>query len=468
MSKICFLIPDGVGIRNYLYSDLIRQLYESGHEVVIWHALASQVVDLSAKVSGYLPQQKPFKGFKDDLTVQILRESSTYARLVHNVGITKNPTIMLNWHEKKGPLKRRALIRLAEFLGKRIKGYEGILNTEKIYFSRLSKTPAYKQYLSDLKDMNPDVILCTHQRFPGAAFAMEAAKTLKIPTVASIFSWDNLPKARLPLRTDFYSVWSEHMKSELQFYYPEIEGNQISITGTPQFDFYKNKGSIQTREDFAQEHGLDPKKKWVCFSGCDIKTSPFDSAYLRDVVNALYEEDDVQLLFRQVPVESADRYADVLKDFSKIVHLPPKWNKGKHWNEFYPLPEDIHHLVNLSYHCATVVNIGSTMALDFSWFDSPGLYLNYDHTADQEWTVRDIYNFQHFKSMGNWDAIVWANGTKEIKEKVRAILDHPDQMAKDRKKWMNRIIGAESQNQSAASNLAKLLVDVANKESIQV
>lgn len=465
MSKICFLIPDGVGIRNYLYSDIIKTLYDQGHEVVIWHALSPKVVELSSSISGRLPEQKSFKGFGEDMIVQILRESSTYARLVHNSKLTENPTIMLNWHEKKGPFKRKALVNLSEFLGKRISGYEGIKSTEKIYFSKIKNTTAYKYYLKDLKELNPDILLCTHQRFPGAAFAMEAAKTLGIPSVAAIFSWDNLPKARLPLRADYYTVWSPYMKNELKYYYPEINENQIFITGTPQFDFYKKKEVLQGRIEFAEKFGLDPKKQWVCFSGCDVKTSPFDSDYLRDVANALSTEEDIQLIFRQVPVETADRYAQVLKDFPEIVHLSPIWSKGNNWNEFYPFPEDIDHLVNLSYHCATVINIGSTMALDFSWFDSPGLYLNYDHTAEQSWKVEDIYRFQHFRSMEDLDAVVWANSPVEIRQKVREIISKPDQMAPDRQKWLNRIIGDREIDESATSKIAELLISLStNKE----
>ncbi|MDN3204741.1 hypothetical protein [Algoriphagus sediminis] len=459
MSRICFLIPDGVGIRNYLYSDVIKNLSNQGHEIIIWHSLASEVIRLAADLNGYHPLEKNFKVFKEDLIVQILRESSTYARLKHNAKLTDNPTIMLNWHEKKGPFRRKALVSLSEFLGGRISGYEGIESTEKIYFSRIKRTEAYKQYWSDLKEINPEVLYCTHQRYPGAAFAMEAAKSLGIRTVTGIFSWDNLPKARLLLRSDYYTVWSPYMKSELMFYYPEIKENQIFVTGTPQFDFYAKEDSIQSRDDFAKAFGLDPNKKWVCFSGSDAKTSPNDTRYLEDVAEALKDEEDVQLLFRQVPVETAQRYESVLSRYPEIKHLPPIWNKGKHWNQFYPFPEDISHLVNLSYHCATVINIGSTMALDFSWFNSPGLYLNYDHEPNQEWTVRDVYKFQHFRSMDDLNAVVWANSKQEIKSKVKEILNHPDKVAKDRNEWL-RIITGDPTRESASSRISSLLEEL--------
>ena len=457
MSKICFLIPDGVGIRNYLYSDLLRILHQEGHEVVIWHALDQQVVELSSQLNGFTPQQVGFRFFTDDFIIQLLSESTTYARLKHNERLTSNPTIMLNWHEKKGTFKRKALIWLAEWIGKTISSYQSITATEGIYFARLRKTEAYRSYKTTLKEINPDVLYCTHQRFQGATYAMGAAEDLGILTMTAIFSWDNLPKARLPIRADYYTVWSGYMAEELKFYYPEIQQTQILITGTPQFDFYKNENCIQSREKFAAQFGLDPSKHWVCFSGCDVKTSPFDAAYLEDVAIALKDQEDIQLIFRQVPVETADRYQNVLAAFPQIIHLDPIWHKGEYWSEFYPYPEDVAHLVNLSYHCVTAVNIGSTMALDFSWFDSPGIYLNYDHSPNQAWTVRDIYRFQHFRSMGSWEAVAWANSKEEILERVRQIIDQPDSVAKDRKRWLEKIV-EPNRSKSASLALAEAIV----------
>jgi hypothetical protein len=52
MSKICFLIPDGVGIRNYLYSNVLKDLHEQGHEIHIWHSLDEEVITLAEKING--------------------------------------------------------------------------------------------------------------------------------------------------------------------------------------------------------------------------------------------------------------------------------------------------------------------------------------------------------------------------------------------------------------------------------
>ncbi len=439
MKRICFLIPDGVGIRNYLYSDILRDLKSEGFELTVWHGLDPKIIDQSQLRIGFRPESFPLATFKEDAVTQLFRESTCYARLLRGQEITSNPTILSNWHNGKFSFQKKMLIKLSELLGGTFWKYENILQTEKLLVSRLRGSQAYKIYKKQLSEIKPDVLFCTHQRMPAATPAMLAASDLGIKTVTAIFSWDNLPKARLAIRPDYYLVWSEYMAKELQFFYPEIKEDQIRVTGTPQFDFYTKTDDIMSREEFAAEFGLDPEKKWVCFSGDDAKTSPHDSSYLRDVAEALADQQDIQLIFRQVPVETTARYSKVLEDFPKVVHINPFWEKGKYWQQFFPYPKDVSHLVNLAYHCATVINIGSTMALDFALFDHPGLFLKYDHEKNQEWKTETVYRFQHFKSMDGLDAVGWINSKDEILTKVRLAIDHPDKIATDRQVWLKKI-----------------------------
>lgn len=440
MSKICFLIPDGVGIRNYLYSGVLSELRQEGIEVQIWHSLSEEVISLSEKISGYKPQSFSLSNYPEDVITQIIRESASYARLLHNVRKTHNETLMANWSFGNPGLGKKLVIKLAEWIGASTRSYESILSVESLLWKKLKSSKNYKYSQKKLQEIHPDILFCTHQRMPGASAAILAARELGIPTVTAIFSWDNLPKARLAMRTDYYLVWSDYMKEEMQFYYPEIPQERILVVGTPQFDFYHDATLVQSREEFAARFGLDPSKKWILFSGDDVKTSPYDHLYLRDIAESLQDQDDLQLIFRQVPVEGIKRYAQVMEAYPKIIHISPFWKKGNNWQQFFPYPEDVSHLVNLAFHCATVVNIGSTMALDFSFFDKPGLFLRYDHQAGQAWTVNDVYRFQHFKTMEGLDAVGWIDSKEKIKNQIRYAVDHPSQIAKDRRRWLDRVV----------------------------
>lgn len=465
MSKICFLIPDGVGIRNYLYSDILQLLNKEGHEILVWHALNSEVIDESVNVNGFRPEEISFKGFKEDGVTQLLRESTSYARLKRGVELTGNETLMDNWHSGNFSFQKKLLVKLSEGFGKKMSTYESITQTEKLLQSKIRIGKAYKTYRALLSKKRPDLLFCTHQRMAGASAAILAAQDLGIQTGTAIFSWDNLPKARLAMRPDFFLVWSEYMAKELQFYYPEIEKDKILITGTPQFDFYQKHELLQSREDFAKENGLDPSKKWIVFSGDDAKTSPYDSKYLEDIAKALKGNSSLQILFRQVPVEDTSRYQQVLESSPHVIHINPYWKKGEYWNQYFPYPKDISHLVNLAYHCETVINIGSTMALDFAFFDKPGLYLNYDHQPNQAWSVDRVYRFQHFRSMDGLDAVGWINHPDEIAEKVNETIREPEKIGKDRKAWLNKITLQKDQ-ESSSSRISAFFLEVLSQVTI--
>lgn len=455
--RICLLIPDGVGIRNYLYSDLLDILKKEGHQIVLWHSLDSNMIQLVEDRLGFKLEQVKFEHKPNGILVQWLREAGRYARIRLNASKMNNPTILTNWSGASNSVKGKFLNIAAEWLGKQITTYKGVEFVESQGFRWLNKSAEFADSRRILESIKPDLLFCTHQRVFSVTAAIQAAKSLKIPTSTAIFSWDNLPKGRLPFRVDRYLVWSKYMKEELLNYYPEIPENKISITGSPQFDFYYQSELLITKTEFARKYNLDPTKEWVCFSGCDTHTSPDDPKFLSDVAQELKNESGIQLLFRPVPVEPIDRFSHVLESYSNIKLVLPLWKKGDHWGSFFPLFEDLQLLVNLAYHCKVVVNMGSTMALDFSVFGNVGLYLRYDHEGvRKDACVDTIYQFQHFRSMGDWKAVGYIYSKSEILHQVKAALEHPDQVAPDRKLWFDKIVEPQPEK-TAAIRISEVL-----------
>ena len=457
MKRICFLIPDGIGIRNYLYSDVISILVKQGHQVILWHSLDPELIKLTEKRLDVNFEQYLFTHKPDGKRVQLLRESARFARLKLNARKKNNPTILTNWTGRSASRKGKLLIKGAEFIGGFLRSYDLIASTESYEFKLVRKSKEFYSAKKFLEEIKPDLVFCTHQRVFSVTSAIEAAKSLGIPTSTAIFSWDNLPKGRLPFRTDQYLVWSEYMYDELRSYYPEILEHQIEVTGSPQFDFYYKEGIILESGELASKYGLDASKTWVCFSGCDTVTSPDDPKYLSDVAESLMDHDEVELIFRPVPVEKVDRFLPVLEKFNKIKLIKPIWVTGSHWGNFFPLYEDIQLLVNLAYHCKVVVNMGSTMALDFSTFGNIGLYLRYDHQGVKpESSVETIFRFQHFRSMGDLKAVGYIHSPSEIKPKIIEAIENAEEIAPDRKLWFDKIVEPKT-SQTAATRIVQAI-----------
>lgn len=409
------MVPDGVGIKNYLYSKTFQNapvslsLFHNFDEDTI--SQIEKEVSLDAKIE--------IPSYSEGIGEKFLRELIHVSRIKFNAKKVNNPTILDFRKRKHRGLKLKIFYAVVAFTTNFATKYATILKLEKKYNKVLRNNKFYSDVHAILKKHNPDSVFCTHQRTLKAPTIFAAAKDLGIETATVIYSWDNIPKARLALKADKYLVWSHYMKEELQIFYPEISSEKIKITGTPQFEFYKNKSNIIEKDIFFNNYGLDDTKKIICFSGDDALTSPYDPAYLNDIASAIVAagmDMKYQIVFRRCPVDVSGRYEWVLEKFPNlIINIPPLWNFNSDlWSAIYPTLEDVKLLVSLCYYGDVVINVGSTMAFDFGMFGKPCIYINYDHVKDRNWSVNNIYQFHHFRSMPSKNVVYWLNNTSEI------------------------------------------------------
>jgi len=433
--KIFILIPDGVGIKNYLYS---RAFKNSDASLILFHNFDDHTLnqiekEVSINVKIVIPV------YSESMREKFLRELIHLSRLRLNSKKVNNPSVLKFWKGNHKSLKLRLFYKAIAFRAGFVTSYDTILKLEKKYDKALGKNPFYKEVSVILRKNDPDVIFCTHQRALKAPTIFKAAQDLGILTTTVIYSWDNLFKARLALKADKYLVWSNYMKDELQLLYPEIPPSTIKITGTPQFEFYKNPSNIIEKESFYDQYNLDTSdtsKKMVCFSGDDVKTSPFDPNYLDDVANAMVEsglDKKLQLVFRRSPVDVSGRYDWVINKYPDlIVEIPPLWNfNSELWSAVYPTYEDVKLLVSLAFYGDLVINVGSTMAFDFGMFDKPCIFINYDQIKDEKWSVKTIYEYQHFRSMPSKKAVYWFDHKSEIAAVIEKAVKMPHTEIKD-------------------------------------
>jgi hypothetical protein len=420
------LIPDGVGIKNYLYAGVFK---DPNISVALFHNFDEDTLNLISKYVK-IEEFEEIPRYKETVKEKFLRELIHLVRLKFNKKQENNATILKFWKRSHKGFKLNLFYIAVLFASNFVTSYKQILRLEIKYDVSLRKNVFYLQVKAILQDHLPDQLFCTHQRALKAPTVFQAAKDLEIPTATVIYSWDNLPKARLALKADKYLVWSQHMKKELGSFYPEISHEKIIVTGTPQFEFYNDPEHIIPQEEFYNNYGLDHNKSLICFSGDDTRTSPYDPEYLNDLAEALLKEgldSKCTVVFRRCPVDISGRYDWVIKKFPNlIVEIPPLWNfNSNNWTAVHPTFQDIKLLVSLSYYADMVVNVGSTMAFDFGMFHKPCIYINYDVKIDKNWSVKTIYKYQHFRSMPSEKAVYWFNDKEEIGEVVKNALENP-------------------------------------------
>ena len=441
-NKIFILLPDGVGLRNFAYSNFYQIGKDKEFDVVFWNNTSFPLSDLGfseikindAKVS---PKTNILKAVKLYATLNLFEKRS-------NDSVYQSYKFPLQFKGIKSSLKSI----LCLFLIKRYSSEKKILKLDDDINKAERNTAYYKKCLETLQQEKPSIVFTTNQRQILSVAPLLAAKDLNIPTVAFIFSWDNLPKATLVVNTDFYFVWSEHMKQELLHYYPQIKEEQITITGTPQFEMHFDKKKLLSREAFFDTYKLDSNKKYICFSGDDFTSSPDDPKYLKDLAIAVRklnsESFNLGIIFRKCPVDFSNRYDDVITEFKDlIVPIDPLWKTlTLHWDSILPQKEDDTLLSSIAEHCEMVVNLGSSMVFDFVAHQKPCGYFRYNQNEqlNEKWNIFKCYQFVHFRSMPNENSVFWLDNPEEIAQKIETILSNNSNLnVANAQKWFEKI-----------------------------
>jgi hypothetical protein len=318
------------------------------------------------------------------------------------------------------------------------------------------KNPKYAYCKAQLKAHKPDLVFCTTQRATQSISALLAAKDLGIPTAAFVYSWDNVPKAMQVVETDYYFVWSEHMKREVLQYYPFVHESQVFVTGTPQFEPHFNDSLIKDKTVFFADQNLDLNKKYICFSGDDETTSPLDQYYLEDlakvVQNLNAKGENIGIIYRKCPVDFTSRYDTVVEKYKAVIRkIDPIWKQvGNQWNQILPAQEDFEMLVNICRHSEMVTNVCSSTVFDFVAHDKPCIYYNYEQPQLKK-GIRDIgqnYKYVHFRSMPTKEAAVFCEDKTQLETIVKSVLEAKISNVILGKEWF-KIIAGETPSKSS-------------------
>lgn len=416
-NKIFILLPDGVGLRNFAYTAFYNKGIAKGFDITFWNQTPFDLAALGFK------EIKIKDGVHSQIT-EILKKARVRIELDSNKKRSRDKVydsyrFPLSYRNPKHIIKS-SCVRVLSLLFWSAKGQKKL---REWIFAQERRTAYYKKCIEVLKTERPAVVFCTNQRTVSSIAPLLAAQALGIPTATFIYSWDNLPKATLMLEPDYYFVWSNHMRDELLYYYSFIKPEEVIVTGTPQFEVHTYENNVDSREDFFREYGLELDRKYICYSGDDITTSPNDPQYLEDTaraVNALNSEKGQRLgiIFRRCPVDFSDRFDAVLEKYKDVVTvINPKWEAvGAGWNTVLPTKADMRLLMNTITHSELVVNLGSSMVFDYASFGKACAFINYDveNCSVANWSVKKIYNYVHFRSMPSRDSVLWINSPGEI------------------------------------------------------
>ncbi|HQA73642.1 UDP-glycosyltransferase [Flavobacterium sp.] len=440
--KIFIFLPDGIGLRNFAFTNFHKIGLEKNFDIFFWNNTPFDITDL-----GY--NEIKINDAKSHPLTDIYKRAKTQIELNLNAKRANDP--IYNGYRFKFKKNSTSHFLKYCFVKTLILLYNSEKGLKKIRtkIGKLErKTKLYHDSLQTLKKEKPDLIFSTNQRVMLGVAPILAAQDLGIPTATFIFSWDNLPKASKIIEADYYFVWSQFMKEQLRYYYPHINENQIIVTGTTQFEPHFDVSIFQTKETFFLENQLDIAKKYICFSGDDVTTSPNDPVYLEDTAKAILKLNqnghNLSIVFRRCPVDFSSRFDTVLEKYKSVITpISPKWiNIDESWNTILPTKEDLELQVNTILHTEFVINLGSSMVFDYVSHNKTCCYINYDvsNSVLPNWSVKKIYKYIHFRSMPNKEVVHWINSPDEIYNCIDTIITNNSfQEIENAKKWFKKI-----------------------------
>ena len=412
--KILILLPDGVGLRNFAFTNFTSIGKEQGWDITFWNQTPFELSKIGLN-------ELKLEG-KPHFLTDLYKRAKIEAELDHfTAKFNESVYQEYKFPPKLKSFKEKLKWKIVQFLAKKYSGEKNLIKLREKLANIERGKAFYKECIETLQNEQPAVVFCTNQRPVNALAPLLAAKDLGIPTATFIFSWDNLPKATKIVKTDYYFVWSDFMASELIKYYPEVSEKQIKVTGTPQFEPHFTQSLADSKSTFYKKHNLDPERSYLCYSGDDITTAPHDELYLRDVAKAVRNLNNsgknIEIIFRRCPVDFSDRYDQFLEEYQdEIISINPLWKQqGSQWNAILPTKEDLALQTSIIANTFMVINVASSMIFDFVSYKKPCGYINYNpKIKNLKKDSRIIYNYIHFRSKPSAKVAYWINSEKDI------------------------------------------------------
>ena len=457
MKKLGIVITDGVGFRNFILSDFLKQAALVFDDIVILSCLPKAIYKTHTNL-----RVIELDVFEERFKTWFFRKAKEIAHLkLHqkgNLGIQDN----LKSNDSKLKTPRGYATRFIYKLTALFHSESTIQQFQKLQNSTFATHKITKAYQSILEKEQFNLLFFTHQRPPYIAPLVYAAQNIKLRTAAFIFSWDNLAsKGRMASHFDYYLVWSALMKQDLRQFYTSLKENQISIVGTPQFVPYVMPEYQMLKEDFIAEFHLDANLKTICFSCGDISTSKNDELYIETIAEAIQKKliKPVNFIVRTSPAEDPIRFGQLVEKYPFIKWHFPKWeqvraNHQESWSQRIPTLDDVKHLRALLEYSDLNINMLSTMSLDFMLFDKPVINPIFGNESN------GLYNDQRFLGYAHIEHLVNSNATKIVKTKaelLQAIVDYleNDSDTINRENFIKQQVGVtlESTNEQLVTSL---------------
>lgn len=415
---VALLCPTAWSIRNVVHSGVAEGLMQSGVDVHLIVPEAhrpgtSGFEDATAGIHELLvpPVTREVRG-KPTLDA-LLRAS--FARR-HRL---ESYRIFRSWERRDEPLRQRirnAVVDCCALPASRSPVYEWLLATEERWIARTRDERAVTAQLAGLQ---PDLVISTCCVDMREAAYLRAARSLGVPTLGWILSFDNLTsRGALPV-FDAYAVWNDLMRDRILTLYPGRDVTRVHILGTPQFDFHLQSGHRWSRARTLDALELEPDDRYVLYAANSAWVTPTEPLLVEALVARLKEESELtrqRLVVRLHPLDDGTRWEELAQRHPGVRIVKP-WGV----NGLAPRLGDQALLVSSLLHAEACVNVASTMSLDAAVVGTPVICVGFASSpgSAEDRFYRSVYRTEHYRSIVESGGVRLASDMNELLDGVR-------------------------------------------------
>jgi hypothetical protein len=300
MAKILFV---GQSTKHFsYYESLVRALSDRGHNVVFRYDPSFSENTIHPALQNFLKQSsgqflwipKPSK--LHSYFIYFIRELRTYSWYLRRTDQAKY--YVDRWADLfpfvgnilKTPLAKRVLSR-------------------RWIFDLLSKIerliPVGHRLRIDILDVCPDLVMVSpgNMRYSAEIDYIKAAKKLGIPSIISVFSWDNLTnKGLFHWHPDLFLVWNKHHKNELIRLHCATP-KEIVIVGALLFDKWQSIAELAEPMD---EIKLVTSNPYILYLGSSSNIAKDEAGILQRLATEVHKNGGIsRILFKPHPGHQA-------------------------------------------------------------------------------------------------------------------------------------------------------------------
>lgn len=461
--RIVTLLPRGEAIRNFVYSGSLDEL-SCDAEITALSVIPSE--DLRQLLTSRSFTLRPLEFYPERYLVRLVRELLDMA---HGRNLWSKAA-QERWYLRD--VEAVTCVGKVKRIGKKLicqpfanfRGLAALSALERTISRWLRTTDEFMRLYHGIK---PALVFnASHVHSGYAIQAVQAAQWLGIPTATFIFSWDNLTsQGRILPLYDHYLVWNNEIRRQLLRIYPDVREEQITVTGTPQFDFHFRPEFYWSREEFCRRVGADVWRPIILYSTGMANHMPGEERIIEGIADMLRDMNGLnspQLLVRIYPKDLSGRFDELKRRRSDILFPSIPWEAAF----LTPKHEDLYLLTNTLRHCAMGVNIASTISLELCMFDKPVLNVGYDPPGRDIYPISfaRYYEFDHYKPVVESGAVTVVRSEGEMKYRLRAALTNPEAGRDQRRAFLQDMFG-QTLDGRVGPKIARALLTLATKRA---